>query len=39
MMGHNLRFNRVIWKIIPKLSLYPFLSGAFICVSDVSDAL
>ena len=25
MMGFNIRFKGVIWKIIPKLSLSPFL--------------
>ena len=34
MMGHNISFKRVIWKIIPKLSLnypfHPFLSGALL---------
>ena len=28
MMGHNICFKGVIWKIIPKLSFLPFLSGA-----------
>ena len=28
MMGHNIGFKGVIRKIIPKLSLYPFSSGA-----------
>ena len=28
MMCHNIHFKGVIWKIIPKLSLYPSLSGA-----------
>ena len=28
LMGHNLCFKEVIWRIIPKLSLLPFLSGA-----------
>ena len=30
MMGHNLHFKVVIWKISPKLSLFPILSGAMI---------
>ena len=30
LMGHNLCFKEVIWKIIPKLSLLPFLSGALL---------
>ena len=35
MIGHNIRFNGVIWKIIPKLSLLPLLiwSTANICRS------
>ena len=28
MMGHNIHFDGVIWKIIPKLSLLPLLFGA-----------
>ena len=28
MMGHNIRFKAVIWKIIPRLFLLPFISGA-----------
>ena len=27
MRGHNICFKRVIWKSIPKLSFFPFLSG------------
>ena len=27
MMGYNICFKEVIWKIIPKMSLLPFLSG------------
>ena len=27
MMGRNIRFDAVIWKIIPKLCFSPFLSG------------
>ena len=30
MMGHKIRFKGKIWKIIPKLSLLPFLSGALV---------
>ena len=26
MMGHKICFNEVIWKIIPKFSLLPFLA-------------
>ena len=28
MLGHNICFEGVIWKIIPKLSCLPFLSRA-----------
>ena len=28
MIGSNIRLKGVIWKIIPKLSLYPFFAGA-----------
>ena len=31
MMGHNIRFEVEIWKIIPKLFLSPLLSGA-LCI-------
>ena len=27
MMGHKIWFYGVVWLIIPKLSIYPFLSG------------
>ena len=33
-MGHNIPFKEVMWKFIPKLSLYPFLSGALISRED-----
>ena len=28
MMGHNIYLKGILWKIIPKLSLLPLLSGA-----------
>ena len=28
MMGNNICFKEVMWKIIPKYPFYPFLSGA-----------
>ena len=31
MRGHNIGFKGVIWKIIPKLSFLPLLSGALKC--------
>ena len=34
MMGHNRRFKGVIWKIIPKLSLLPFLTWSFANSAD-----
>ena len=30
MLGLNIHFKGVLWEIIPKLFLYPFLSGALI---------
>ena len=30
MMGHNIYFEGVIWKIFPQLPLYSFLFGALI---------
>ena len=33
MMGSNISFKGVLWKIIPKLSLSPLLSGAMITVT------
>ena len=30
MMGHNIHFKGVLWKLIPKLSFYPSLYGALI---------
>ena len=40
-LSESKRVKGVIWKIIPKLSLYPFLSGALclvdcICKMDIS---
>ena len=39
MMGHNIRFKGVIWKIIPKLTLYPFLYNKCINVSKCLEKL
>ena len=39
MMGHNISFKGVIWNIIPKLSLYPFLSGALLFFSVIKCVL
>ena len=39
MMGHNICFKRVIWRIILKLSLYPFLSGALSSVREEVSVL
>ena len=32
MMGRNVCFEVVIWKIIPELYFYPFLSSGAVCM-------
>ena len=40
MMGHNISFKRVIWKIIPKLSLLPLLIwSTVICMITMISTL
>ena len=39
MIGHNVCFKEIIWNIISKLSLYPFLSGALIITGTLTRCL
>ena len=37
MMGHNIPFKEVVWKIIPKYPFYPFIFVALVSTTITGD--